>query len=292
MKTMMMMSGEFDYGDIFFPEDGVSTAPYPDLSYAFFLFFFILLALLLINLLVGLSVNDVAIFVEVASLKKSSMRLKFCLNIERLTMNPVVVWTRQLFYYLTSFSWLSWLFICCGGKNFLKEKKIVDKVKEMKEEKEDPRSRMWKQVIKENDREEKKDEIERLRVKTDGIEEKVVTIKSDVETTINKLREIENEAKRDHQRRKGELHKMMVDFKTAIDGKTEQEKTERAMEVDRTLEFMKNLGKCRKIKTLLKLFLLQTTRLRISTENLLTDYRSKSSSSQLTIPEKKIRKTG
>ena len=243
MKTMMMMSGEFDYGDIFFPEDGPSTAPFPDLSYAFFLFFFVLLALLLINLLVGLSVNDVAIFVEVASLKKMSMRLKFCLNIERLSKNWFFVGIRWLYYYLaTKFSWI-------GGKDFLNEKKIGDKVKEMKEEKEDPRSRMWKQVIKENDREEKKDEIERLRVKTDGIEEKVVTIKSDVETTINKLREIENEAKRDHQRRKGELHKMMVDFKTAIDGKTEQEKTERAMEVDRTLEFMKNLGKCRKIKT-------------------------------------------
>ena len=231
MKTMMMMSGEFDYGDIFFPEDGPSTAPFPDLSYAFFLIFFILLALLLINLLVGLSVNDVAIFVEVASLKKMSMRLKFCLNIERLTKNWIVVGIKKGIYF------------CFGKRDFLKQKKIGDKVKEMKEEKEDPRSRMWKQVIRENDREEKKNEIEELRDKTDGIEKKVVRIKSDMEITLKKLKEIDDEARRNHDKRKSEMQNMMVEFKTAIDERKDQENMERALEVDRTIKFMENLGK-------------------------------------------------
>ena len=230
MKTMMMMSGEFDYGDIFFPEEGPSTAPFPDLTYAFFVIFFILLALLLINLLVGLSVNDVAIFVEVASLKKMSMRLKFCLNLERLTKNYIVVLIKRGIYF------------CFGGRDFLKQKKIVDKIKEMKEEKEDPRSRMWKQVIKENDREEKKNEIDELREKTDGIEEKVVRIKSDMETTIKKLKEIDSEARRDHERRKVELENMMTDFKSAMDERKDQENMERSMEIDRTIKFMENLG--------------------------------------------------
>ena len=237
MKTMMMMSGEFDYGDIFFPEDGPSTAPFPDLSYAFFLFFFVLLALLLINLLVGLSVNDVAIFVEVASLKKMSMRLKFCLNIERLSKNWFFVGIRWLYYYLaTKFSWI-------GGKDFLNEKKIGDKVKEMKEEKEDPRSRMWKQVIKENDREEKKNEIEDLGKKTDGIEKQVVRITSKIETAMKKLEEIDNDAKREHEKRKVDLENMMTSFERTIDKRKEQETLDRTMEVNRTIEFMENLGK-------------------------------------------------
>ena len=236
MKTMMMMSGEFDYGDIFFPEDGPSTAPFPDLSYAFFLFFFVLLALLLINLLVGLSVNDVAIFVEVASLKKMSMRLKFCLNIERLSKNWFFVGIRWLYYYLaTKFSWI-------GGKDFLNEKKIGDKVKEMKEEKEDPRSRMWKQVIKENDREEKKNEIEDLGKKTDGIEKQVVRITSKIETAMKKLEEIDNDAKREHEKRKVDLENMMTSFERTIDKRKEQETLDRTMEVNRTIEFMENLG--------------------------------------------------
>ena len=230
MKTMMMMSGEFDYGDIFFPEDGPSTAPFPDLSYAFFLIFFILLALLLINLLVGLSVNDVAIFVEVASLKKMSMRLKFCLNLERLTKNWIVVGIKKGIYF------------CFGGRDFLKQKKIGDKIKELNDEKEDPRSRMWKQVIRENDREEKKNEIEELRDKTDVIEKKVVKIKSDMETSLKKLKDIEIEAKRDHDRRKSEIQNMMVGFQTAIDERTDQDNMERSMEVERTIRFMENLG--------------------------------------------------
>ena len=247
MKTMMMMSGEFDYGDIFFPEEGPSTAPFPDLTYAFFVIFFILLALLLINLLVGLSVNDVAIFVEVASLKKMSMRLKFCLNLERLTKNYIVVLIKRGIYF------------CFGGRDFLKQKKIVDKIKEMKEEKEDPRSRMWKQVIKENDREEKKNEIDELREKTDGIEEKVVRIKSDMETTIKKLKEIDSEARRDHERRKVELENMMTDFKSAMDERKDQENMERSMEIDRTIKFMENLGRSQILQLINIRFLLIKT---------------------------------
>ena len=44
--------------------------------------------------------------------------------------------------------------------DFLKTTIIGEKNKVMKEEKEDPRTRMWKQVITENYREEKKNEID------------------------------------------------------------------------------------------------------------------------------------
>ena len=164
------------------------------------------------------------------------MRLKFCLNIERLSKNWFFVGIRWLYYYLaTKFSWI-------GGKDFLNEKKIGDKVKEMKEEKEDPRSRMWKQVIKENDREEKKNEIEDLGKKTDGIEKQVVRITSKIETAMKKLEEIDNDAKREHEKRKVDLENMMTSFERTIDKRKEQETLDRTMEVNRTIEFMENLG--------------------------------------------------
>ena len=126
---------------------------------------------------------------------------------------------------------------------FNQNSKIVDILVEDKEVQIAPRSRMWKQVIRENDREEKKNEIEELRDKTDGIEKKVVRIKSDMETTLKKLKEIDDEARRNHEKRKSEMQNMMVEFKTAIDERKEQENMERTLEVDRTIKFMENLGK-------------------------------------------------
>ena len=136
----------------------------------------------------------------------------------------------------------SYIFCCCGGKNFLEEKKIGDKIKEIKEEKENPKSRMWKQVIKENDREEKKNEIDELGRKTDGIEKQVVRITSKIDTAMKKLEEIDNDAKREHEKRKVDLENMMTSFERTIDKRKEQETLDRTMEVNRTIEFMENLG--------------------------------------------------
>ena len=135
------------------------------------------------------------------------------------------------------------IYWCLGfKKDYFKQKKIGDKIKEMKEVKEDPRSRMWKQVIKKNDGEKKRNEIEDLRQKTVGIEDKVEKIKSDMETTIKKLQEIENEARIDHEQRKLELKNSMKDFKTDLDVRKEQENIQRSMETERTIMFMGNLG--------------------------------------------------
>ena len=230
LKTMIMMSGEFDYGDIFFPEDA-SSAPFPDLTYAFFIIFFILLALLLLNLLVGLSVADVAMFVEVAELKQMSNRLKFVLNMERLKMSWLFTKIRILLLY------------CFPKNKFLNPKKTRNKMKEKDLSVDDHKSRMWKQVIQEESREEKKNEMEELREKTISIAEEVWSIKKDMANTLSKLREIDNVAKYRHNERKRELNEAMEDFKMTLSEKKQTDNDERQMEVDRTIKFMHHIGK-------------------------------------------------
>ena len=277
LKTMTMMSGEFDYGDIFFPEDGSSPAPYPDLTYAFFMIFFILLALLLMNLLLGLTLNDVSILVEVASIKKMSMRLKFCLNLERM------IWKWEYVERSHGKKWKCFRFpddndnlvtfvlvkmkiykvarnVNCFRDLFDQvNNKIVDKmVREDNEVQLDPRSRMWKQVIRENVMEDKKNEIEELIVKTDKIEKIAVNkiqeiddqmkevddrVKYSHTIIVKNLHKIDERAKKDHEKRKLELQKMMEGFEAFIDQRKVQENEERNTEINRTIHFMGTLGK-------------------------------------------------
>ena len=94
LKTMIMMSGEIEYGDIFFKEKppkgwgddwdkGHETVPFPFLTYSLFVVFFFMLAIVALNVLVGLTVDDIRNFLEDADLRKLSMRLKFVLEMER-----------------------------------------------------------------------------------------------------------------------------------------------------------------------------------------------------------------
>ena len=152
---------------------------------------------------------------------------------------------------------------------FNQNSKIVDILVEDKEEQIAPKSRMWKQVIRENVIEDKKNEIEELIAKTEKIEKIVVNklkeiddqakesqrmiekklreiddqAKNGHETVVSNLHEIDSKASKDHKRRKNELQNMMRDFKTFIDQRKGQEKEERCMEVERTIQFMGSLGK-------------------------------------------------
>ena len=68
-----MMSGEFDYGDIFFGPDG--KVAFPFVTYAMFLFFFFLLSIITLNLLVGLTVDDIKNFLDEADLKNLKLKV-------------------------------------------------------------------------------------------------------------------------------------------------------------------------------------------------------------------------
>ena len=98
MKALVMMSGEFDYSEIFFKDQpplgwannwdqGWMKVPFPFLTYTTFLVFFSLVSIVAINVLVGLTVNDIRNFLENADLLKLTMRLKFSLRREWLATN-------------------------------------------------------------------------------------------------------------------------------------------------------------------------------------------------------------
>ena len=94
LKTMIMMSGELDYTDIFFqghpPEGfkeqwdpGHEKVPFPGPTYGMFIVFFLLLSLVALNVLVGLTVDDIRNFLENADLNKLTMKIKYTLEMEK-----------------------------------------------------------------------------------------------------------------------------------------------------------------------------------------------------------------
>ena len=96
LKTMIMMSGEIEYADIFFKDkppkawgekwdQGWETVPFPFMTYSMFIIFFFSVAIVALNVLVGLTVDDIRNFLQNADLRKLTMRLKFILQMERHT---------------------------------------------------------------------------------------------------------------------------------------------------------------------------------------------------------------
>ena len=93
-KTMIMMAGEFDFGDIFFqdipPEGwgdqwdrGPQPIPFPGLTYTMFVIFFLLLSTVALNVLVGLTVDGIPNFLQHADLQTLTLLLKIVLEREK-----------------------------------------------------------------------------------------------------------------------------------------------------------------------------------------------------------------
>ena len=98
LKNMIMWSGEFDYTDIFFKDlppqgfgedwdTGHQSVPFPGLTYIIFVYFFLGLSLVALNVLVGLTVDDIWNFLENAVLHKLKMILKYILQIEHTSVH-------------------------------------------------------------------------------------------------------------------------------------------------------------------------------------------------------------
>ena len=94
---MIMISGEIDYSEIFFKDNpplkwgdkwdqGHEMVTFPVITYGMFLVFLFFVSIVAINVLVGLTVDDIRNFLENADLRKLTMRLKFILQMEQLTM--------------------------------------------------------------------------------------------------------------------------------------------------------------------------------------------------------------
>ena len=74
LKTLVMMSGEMEYTDIFHGEEG--GVPYPQITYMLFVVFFFLLSIVTLNLLVGLTVDDIKEFLDEAEFKNLKLKVR------------------------------------------------------------------------------------------------------------------------------------------------------------------------------------------------------------------------
>merc|ERR1711971_401260 len=81
LKTLIMMSGEIEYGEIFFkdnPPTGFGPdwdqdwekVPFPFMTYSMFVIFFFSVSIVALNVLVGLTVDDIRNFLDNADLRK------------------------------------------------------------------------------------------------------------------------------------------------------------------------------------------------------------------------------
>lgn len=73
MKTLVMMSGELEYSDIFFGDEG--KVPFPTITYGLFVVFFFLMSIVTLNLLVGLTVDDIKEFLDEAEFKNLKLKV-------------------------------------------------------------------------------------------------------------------------------------------------------------------------------------------------------------------------
>ena len=170
LKTLVMMSGEYDYGDIFYGEEEL---PFPNMSFIMFSIFFILLSIILINLLVGLTVNDVNIFVEIADLKKMSLRLKFILNIEESQRNNFPQQLLDGLYQLPKIGFVFGPLRTALGILFFK-RTTPREYRRIRNLKDAPnKGKMWKQVITEKVYDDRKQDVIDLKNKTSDIEYKL-----------------------------------------------------------------------------------------------------------------------
>ncbi|KAL5009533.1 hypothetical protein ScPMuIL_011838 [Solemya velum] len=82
MKTSVMMIGEFEFDSIF--NDRTNNMVYYEaITYVLFVIFMIIMSIIIMNLLVGLAVDDIKAVQEQAALKRMAMQVDLALDVER-----------------------------------------------------------------------------------------------------------------------------------------------------------------------------------------------------------------
>ncbi len=74
LKTTVMMIGEYDFDSLFFGNEVL--IPYPTFTLLFFLIFMIIMSIIVMNLLVGLAVDDIKAVQDSAVLQRLAMQVK------------------------------------------------------------------------------------------------------------------------------------------------------------------------------------------------------------------------
>ncbi len=80
------MIGEFEYEGIFHSDLGPQ---YPDVTFGFFVGFLVVMSIIIVNLLVGLAVDDIKAVQDQAVLKRLAMQVEQVLDVER--MLPTII---------------------------------------------------------------------------------------------------------------------------------------------------------------------------------------------------------
>lgn len=87
LKTSVMAIGEFEYDNLFFDnpdQNGGDQLPYRTFSMVFFLGFMIVMPIIIMNLLVGLAVDDIKTVQDNAVLSRLAMQVTLNLDVERM----------------------------------------------------------------------------------------------------------------------------------------------------------------------------------------------------------------
>ncbi|XP_076656459.1 transient receptor potential cation channel subfamily A member 1 homolog [Halictus rubicundus] len=88
VKTLVMMTGEFDYEDIFTTEKG-GTSPLLFTGKAVFLAFIMLVSITLMNLMIGLAVNDIQDLEKQGHIDQLLKQAEFVSHLEGLISHPI-----------------------------------------------------------------------------------------------------------------------------------------------------------------------------------------------------------
>ncbi|XP_045538000.1 transient receptor potential channel pyrexia isoform X1 [Papilio machaon] len=92
VKTVMMMSGELEYEDIFYNGNGTdSQIHYPFTAHGMFLIFVVLVTVILTNLLVGLAVSDIQALQESAGLDRLVRQTQLVAHLESMLFSPLLM---------------------------------------------------------------------------------------------------------------------------------------------------------------------------------------------------------
>ena len=153
-KTMTMMAGEFDFGDIFFedkpPEGwgdkwdrGPKEIPFPFYTYTIFIFFFLFASIVGLNVLIGLTVNGIPKFMENADLQRLTLLVRtvleydleqsnnYYLKLDKMVINHVI-WVVNIIFTKFNFQFDAKM---TDGSDFISKEKKLEKTAMKQEDK-------------------------------------------------------------------------------------------------------------------------------------------------------------
>ncbi|KAK3088028.1 hypothetical protein FSP39_013681 [Pinctada imbricata] len=83
IKTTVMMIGEYDYADVFYSDSDDFKDHHPVMTFLMFIVFMIVMSIIIMNLLVGLAVDDIKAVQEKAALRRMAMQVDLALDVEK-----------------------------------------------------------------------------------------------------------------------------------------------------------------------------------------------------------------